>query len=50
MDSRDPQDFAENQTNSETLLKMGQYMTQLKQIDPPQIVLVDEEMMPQTHS
>ena len=49
-DSRDPKDFAEDQTNSETLLKLGQYMTQLKQIDPPQFMLVDEEMMPQTHN
>ena len=50
VDSGDSKDFVENQTNSETLLKMGQYMSQLKQIDPPQIVLVDEEMIPQTQS
>ena len=50
VDPRDPKDFVENQTNSETLLKMGLCMTQLKQIDPPQIMLVDEEMMPQTHN
>ena len=49
-DSRDPIDFDEDQTNSETLLKLGQYMTQLKQIDPPQIMLADEEMTPQTCS
>ena len=50
VDSGGPKDFVENQTNLGTLLKRLCSMTQLKQVNPPQIVLVDEEMMPQTHN